>query len=207
MTSAVLKHVTTGETRHIKDKTMVTTLLVFLLLTFANPAASHAFWFDDDKTDSATAATKTDTNPKTANKCVLAEQLKDPFILADYKSYLAESQDGRIENNPSLDAISMECISCHDGVTAKGVNHRISDGNNYKVKSIETIKGAHPVGMVYDKFGWNKEYVPAKLLTEGVTLIEGKVGCISCHNLLGKNEMYLAVDNSRSGLCFSCHNK
>lgn len=188
-------------------KTMINTLLIVLLLTLGKPDASYAFWFDDEDADASTVETKAAVNPKAANKCILAEQLKDPLIRADYESYLEESRDGRIESNLPLDAISMECISCHDGVMAKGVNHRISSGNSYKVRGIEMIKGAHPVGMIYEKFGWNKEYVPAELLTAGVALIEGKVGCISCHNMLGKNEMYLAVDNSRSGLCFSCHNK
>jgi predicted CXXCH cytochrome family protein len=171
---------------------MITTLLMVSLLISNNSEASNP--------------SGTMMNPTTI-QCLLAEQLKDPVIRADYDAIIADSEETGINRTVLLDPISMECITCHDGITAKAVNHRISDGNTHRVKSIETIKGAHPVGMDYDKFGWNKEYVPSEILTKDIILINGKVGCVSCHNLLGNNDKYLAVDNSTSKLCFSCHYK
>ena len=171
-------------------------------------------------------------NPVQAEECLLAKQLKNPLVRAEYTEIIVqnrtksdksdlESMYGNIQtasfsettgfsgqnNNNPYDAISMECVACHDGVMAKAVNHRIFDGKRQRVKSMETIKGAHPVGMNYNQYSWNKEYIPEENLPADMVLMGGKVVCVTCHNLLGNNENYLAVDNYKSRLCFSCHVK
>lgn len=171
-------------------------------------------------------------NSAQAEECLLAKQLKDPYIRAEYEAVIAASQTNGTNLNvedmygniqtastselPSfsgqnisglLDPITMECLACHDGTLAKAAKYRISDGNFHRVKSIETIKGAHPIGMDYMKFSWNKEYAPAEMLPANMVLMDGKVGCVTCHNLLDSKEMYVVVENSSSELCFSCHKK
>jgi predicted CXXCH cytochrome family protein len=122
-------------------------------------------------------------------------------------SFSGESSFAGRRSNNNLDPISKECISCHDGVLAKEAKHRISSGYQQRTMSIETIRGAHPVGMDYDQYRWNKQYVPATTFPAAMVLMDGKVTCVTCHNLLGENTNYLVVDNDKSGLCFTCHIK
>lgn len=162
--------------------------------------------------------------------CTLNTQLNDPVIRADYETIIAESRTNRSTQNvddyyatiqsagfseevsyrgrkiaTQLDPISTECLNCHDGINAKSVQHRMSDGNANRTKSIETIIGAHPVGMDYDRFSRGRKYVTADRLPADMVLMDGKVTCVTCHNLLGSTSKYLAVDNTSSRLCFSCH--
>jgi len=167
-----------------------------------------------------------------ADECLLAKQLNDPYIRAEYEAVIAENRTNGMNqdvedfygntqpvsfsetpmfsaqgrSNP-YDTISLECIACHDGLTARAANHRISNGNRQGVKSMETIKAAHPFGMDYDHYKSNKGYVPVDMLPADMVLMGGKVVCVTCHNMLGENKMFLAVDNSGSRLCFSCHVK
>lgn len=187
---------------------LLTTLLLASFLAVNASAASNSIWAYAGETERASAETATDTrNNLTTKSCLLAEQLKDPVIRADYDTIIDDSEVTGFNRTVLLDPISMECLGCHDGTLAKAVNHRISDGDTQRVKSIETIKGSHPIGMDYNTFARSKEYVPSDTLAANIKLINGKVGCVSCHNLLGRNDKYLVVDNTKSGLCFSCHNK
>jgi predicted CXXCH cytochrome family protein len=187
---------------------LLTTLLLSSLLAVNTSEASNPVrdYVGETGKNSAEAATETRKNLKTRT-CLMADQLKDPVIRADYDTLIDDSERTGLNRTVLLDPISMECLACHDGTLAKAVNHRISDGDIDRVKSIETIKGAHPVGMNYDSFARSKEYVPSKILAANIILINGRVGCVSCHNLLGKNDKYLVVENTKSGLCFSCHYK
>jgi len=167
-----------------------------------------------------------------AEVCLLKKQLNDPSIRAEYEAVIAENRTnnsnldveemyGNIrpasyseipvfvdhDITSRIDSISMECIACHDGVLAREARHRIFNGNTQSVKSIETITGAHPIGMDYDQYRWDKEYVSADRLPADMVLMNGTVTCVSCHNMLGKNKKYLVVDNDNSRLCFSCHIK
>jgi len=168
-----------------------------------------------------------------AEVCLLAKQLKDPYIRAEYTEIIAENRTNSMNRdvedlygnaqaasfsampsfagndmNSRLDSISMECIACHDGVLAREAKHRISDGDLNRARSMETIKGAHPIGMEYERYSrGNREYVPENILPADMVLMNGKVTCVTCHDMLGKNRMHLVVENSRSGLCFSCHMK
>ena len=196
-------------TKHTSGrKLLFTTLLLSAFLAVNDSEASNSARAYAGETEGVSAETSTDTrNNLTTKTCLLAEQLKDPVIRADYDIIIDDSEGTGFNRNVLLDPISMECLGCHDGTMAKAVNHRISDGDTHRVKSIETIKGSHPIGMDYNAFARSKEYVPSNTLAADIKLINGKVGCVSCHNLLGRNDKYLAVDNTRSGLCFSCHNK
>jgi len=167
-----------------------------------------------------------------AEECLLKKQLNDPYIKAEYEeiitAYRTNNKNDDVENmydniqsasfsgeaifagsrfNSYLDPISKECVACHDGVIAREARHRISSGYQQRAMSIDTILGAHPVGMDYDQYRSNKQYVSTEIFPAAMVLMDGKVTCVTCHNLLGKNKKYLVVDNDKSGLCFSCHIK
>lgn len=195
-------------TKYISGRNLaITTFLMVSLLAINNSAASNSFRAEAEKTERFQVSNATDKqiNQSTAT-CLMAKQLKDRDIKEDYDAIIADRKRTGFNGTVLLDPISIECLGCHDGTLAKMANHRISDGDTQRAKSIETILGAHPIGMDYDKFSRSKAYVSSETLAADIILINGQVGCVSCHNLLKKSYKYLAIDNSRSGLCFSCHN-
>jgi len=143
-----------------------------------------------------------------AADCLFAIQLReDPQVRSEYEAAIAAGRTSGMSLNGMLDPLAIQCLTCHDGTLASGVRYRISEGNFYQIKSIETIKGAHPVGMNYEKASANREFEAAETLPADMVLMYGSVGCVTCHNLLGNNTFYHPVDNATSGLCFSCHRK
>jgi len=142
-----------------------------------------------------------------AEECLFAIQLKDPAIRAEYEAVVAAARADNPGQNGAVDPLALMCLSCHDGTLAVATKYRISDGTLSARKSIETILGAHPIGMNYLTASVNREFTPLEALPAGMILMHGRVGCVTCHNLLGSNAKYHVVDNAASGLCFSCHRK
>lgn len=93
------------------------------------------------------------------------------------------------------------CLECHDGTIGPNVDTRVkgcSDG----------ILSSHPVNMVYPPAGKEKSFNSASFIEqEGLELANGKVTCLSCHNLKKDFARHLAVSNIRSQLCLICHRR
>jgi|GEM_PF-3567762 len=126
-----------------------------------------------------------------------------------------------------LDSDSEACLRCHNETGA----------SNIVVKSALApmqIWGGrtanHPVGMIYDQFQAKapEEFVPRQMLNPAIELVDGRVGCLSCHALksFGVNEHHPATSNlfpvdsnnctasdqltvwgRQTDLCLSCHNR
>lgn len=166
--------------------------------------------------------------------CTLALQLQqDPIIRSDYETVIAAHQSTQANQSVEemynniqsisyssdiplqsahsgdriLDPISMECITCHDGTVARAVYYKVKTPAEAAVGSSLTVGGSHPVGMDYTKYVNNRSYVAYYSLPQNMVLMDGKVACISCHDMLNKTPAYLAVDLNSSNLCFSCHRK
>jgi len=109
----------------------------------------------------------------------------------------------------SIDSLSIDCLSCHDGVMAKDFNVRVKNNPNNRVMSLEDIIGGHPVGMEYENYASvnGKEYRGEVRFSNEMVFAEGKVGCLTCHNPLNSTKGHLVMNNDRSELCFACHNK
>jgi len=149
------------------------------------------------------------------SECTMAQQLLDPLVRADYESVI---ESGRIKDDPgcttvhlnsydnaTIDPISLECINCHDGTLASGVTFNLKTTGDQKSLSALTLSASHPIGTDYLKYSCNKGFTYWRSLPAEMVLMNGQIGCASCHNLLGRNNLYLVVDMSNSGLCFSCH--
>ncbi|MCC6360616.1 MAG: cytochrome c3 family protein [Phycisphaerales bacterium] len=121
------------------------------------------------------------------------------------------SQPIRLYQTPGmdLDASSLLCLSCHDGIAAKDVFTQAHAG------SWDALSGrrggprltGHPVGVKYPvgEDGYESpEYVSA---TAGLKLPDGRIQCTTCHDPhnTGRHPGMLVIGNERSRLCLSCH--
>lgn len=94
---------------------------------------------------------------------------------------------------------SEECLACHDGLIA----------GNVPVCTVDcSFNSAHPLSHRYPPRGKEGSFRPADSLKEaGIELVDGKVACISCHNLGNPGKGHLVMDNAGSRLCAACHVK
>lgn len=117
----------------------------------------------------------------------------------------AEISEGRYGDASPITSSAL-CFSCHDGIIAKSVNHkttlRIGLENNHPI-SIEYIEGISGLSPKNTKiYNWDN----ASSIND--ILVNEKVECISCHNPHNKTNInYLRRTNTKSEMCFTCHNK
>ena len=106
----------------------------------------------------------------------------------------------------ALDRQTTQCLGCHDGVNA--VESRNPTPWNRGRGYAGDGQRNHPVGVEYpDRTprGSSVPFRPVSLLPEQVVLPEGKVGCVSCHDLYSEKKHLLTVTIEGSELCFTCH--
>jgi predicted CXXCH cytochrome family protein len=73
---------------------------------------------------------------------------------------------------------------------------------------LEDSRRNHPVGVRYpDRTprNFSVPFRPVSSLPERIRLPEGKVGCVSCHDLYARDEHLLTVPIEGSELCLTCH--
>lgn len=106
----------------------------------------------------------------------------------------------------SLDAESQRCLSCHDGVTAAESHNAASPDRS--LGYVGNRSRSHPIGVGYPSHtlrGSSASFRSAGQLPEKVRLPEGKVSCVSCHDLYARDRHRLSVPIEGSALCFTCH--
>jgi hypothetical protein len=131
------------------------------------------------------------------------------------------------EEQPMLDPDSQACLYCHDGSRAICITVK-SAGAPMQMWGFKNVN--HPIGMLYSQSQARSpdEFIPVRSLNPRIELIDGKVGCRSCHlsKTSGANGFSLAAANlsskettdctatgeltvwgSGSVLCLSCHNR
>lgn len=184
--------------------------LAALLLTLVVPCANGALASDEEVTEGS---------------CLFVQQLQDEeqkinFLnrlrmakeasTSQYGESFANTVQARMKNGQvmEIDTFSMDCITCHDGVNAKERNIRYKNDSENRVQDILSVVGSHPIGMDYGSYAYSsREFKPLGSLKRGMELIDGKVGCLSCHNPLNKKKYHLVTDNKGSSLCLMCHKK
>lgn len=114
------------------------------------------------------------------------------------------------------DGTSKFCLTCHDGTVAMDV-HGLSLGTISQTASLGTdLSNDHPVSMRYDDSDRGMRPASTPLYfgdgsagTIADLLQDGAVQCSSCHdihNLRAAAGTYLlAMSNTRSRLCLTCH--
>jgi len=140
------------------------------------------------------------------------------------------SVSSSVNFSTGLDQSSKACIQCHNGNEASHVVVKSSSSQMQYMSS--GIQANHPVGMNYDRFVSQdpRRYRPRASLNSAIKLVNGQVGCLSCHiektqqNLSDANgaalhtasqqtdgrEMCssttkLTVAKGSGNLCMSCH--
>ncbi len=103
-----------------------------------------------------------------------------------------------------IDDDSRECLSCHDGTISRDANVTVAGATWEHARGIGV---SHPIGVEYDKayFRNPRMFHRASSLDRRIKLLNGKIGCQTCHNHFSKNPHLLVMDNTRSRLCLQCH--
>lgn len=108
------------------------------------------------------------------------------------------------------------CLSCHDGTLS--MDH-FNLPNLSTTQIISTnLSSSHPVSFEYDSYlaYKDKELFDPNSTPSGLggtiksdLLINGKLECISCHDVHGERgqKNLLIMSNTKSRLCLTCHNK
>jgi predicted CXXCH cytochrome family protein len=106
-----------------------------------------------------------------------------------------------------IDAMSAECVSCHDGVAASQVTVDLRDRPSDRGSMVNSASNDHPIGMSYNSYvAAGRGYKPMLGNTK-MLFVDGKVGCLSCHNPLNQEKGHLVMSDRNSALCLTCHNK
>jgi predicted CXXCH cytochrome family protein len=106
-----------------------------------------------------------------------------------------------------LDSFSVDCLSCHDGAGAVSVS--VDWRNNpAHLTALRRPSGSdHPIGMDYESYvAQGRDYKSVGGNTKMV-FVNGKVGCLTCHNPLNPEKGHLVMSDRGSALCLSCHSR
>lgn len=107
-----------------------------------------------------------------------------------------------------LDPFTSDCMACHDGAGAVSVT--IDWRNNPSgLRSHKKPGGAdHPIGMDYESYAASSgDYKPISGLNPRMIFVNGRVGCLTCHDPLNQERGHLVMSDRGSALCLSCHSK
>ena len=105
----------------------------------------------------------------------------------------------------AVDPHSVQCLGCHTaGGYAGGGTVSISSNGVVRHGSGSAV---HPIGRVYrDVVRGNPSYQPeTSLAQKNIMLSDGKVSCVSCHEVYKKEHGKLVMTMDKSALCFACH--
>ncbi|QXE93145.1 cytochrome c3 family protein [Geomonas subterranea] len=105
------------------------------------------------------------------------------------------------------DDLSVGCLSCHDGVGASQINVDFRDRPSDRRSMVNSFSSDHPLGMTYDAYvAANRGYKPVGSNTKMI-FVNGKVGCLTCHDPLNTEKGHLVMSDYGSALCKTCHDK
>lgn len=105
-----------------------------------------------------------------------------------------------------MDSFSKDCLSCHDGAAASMIKVELRDRPNDSHSWVTSAKRDHPIGMTYNNYvAADRGYKPVS--GNKMVFVNGKVGCLSCHDPLNAERGHLVMSDTGSALCKTCHDK
>jgi predicted CXXCH cytochrome family protein len=134
-----------------------------------------------------------------------AEETPEPPDYWDFSGKAARASDFQ---TGTIDSFSSDCLSCHDGRIATEVTLTVRDSPSYARERRHFSGKDHPIGMDYAQYlAFNRRYKAAAVSNSNLIFINGRVGCLTCHNPLNPEKNHLVMSDRRSALCLTCHNK
>ncbi len=128
----------------------------------------------------------------------------DTHWMAVGVAHIKPGRDTPLSIGGPIDGQSRRCLQCHDGITAsESTNPTASSSHQFG-----DLGRNHPVGIPYDNptLGRKRTQLrPEHSLPPEVRLPDGKVSCVSCHDLYSSEPGRLSVPIEGSELCFTCH--
>ena len=121
-----------------------------------------------------------------------------------HMKYTSDAKGGKV------DKVTLGCLACHDGSlgTSDDVQIRAGSWKHGTALSRYDPQGSHPVGVRYISAMRKRGGLrPVGMLHPSIKLIDGRVGCASCHDPYSKEPKKLVMSNHGSKLCLECHNK
>ena len=107
-----------------------------------------------------------------------------------------------------LDSFSMDCLNCHDGAGAVSV--AVDWRNNpARLRTLKKPQGTdHPIGMDYESYVSNgRDYRSVSGLGTKMIFVNGRVGCLTCHDPMNPEKGHLVMSDQKSALCLTCHSR
>ena len=108
---------------------------------------------------------------------------------------------------------SMILFGCSSVHVAMVIDHQgkkvdVNDANTC-MNCHDDMKGhSHPVMVSYPPAGEEKEYASvAAVRKSGIKLLDGKVTCVTCHDLTNPQPSHPIKNMGKSELCLVCHIK
>jgi len=103
---------------------------------------------------------------------------------------------------PMLDGYSRQCMECH-GNSADPKLATTVDRNGVARHADGSVN--HPVGANYQKASTFGGYRARGVVERKLTLPDGMVSCVSCHQAYKQDHGKLVVTKADSKLCYECH--
>jgi predicted CXXCH cytochrome family protein len=154
-------------------------------------------------------------------------QAFQPYFNGPDQPQTGAKRANSMDNYDRIGAVSLLCLSCHDGTIAvneyganpQDTKSKSSGGNaiadQYKIGKDGYLANHHPIGFDYDAVATaDAEIKPSSTTIGNFTISQllygGKMECATCHAVHNKNnsgEKLLYVTDKNSGLCLTCHDK
>ncbi len=91
-----------------------------------------------------------------------------------------------------------ECLTCHDGIVATNISPCLGP--------VCMLRSDHPVNRAYPPPDKAREFASTAVAEgAGIRFLDGRIDCISCHDLLNQNRFHLRIEERDSRLCLACH--
>lgn len=103
----------------------------------------------------------------------------------------------------TIDGVSQQCMSCHNG--SLGSHIQIKDATR-PMQFSSFGSRAHPVGMQYVNYAAQRphSFRERATLNPQIQLIDGRVGCLSCHKVKQNKVLATAKQNTTDATINTC---